>query len=207
MSPLDLIEADEEDKLKSFPKNIDLKDEIEWTLLKDYANTCYEFSNVSAYYFPGVLLAAGDRFWDHMFNLFWRLCQFIDLRRIFAASICQIALIIGPVATNRDLVKCFLLFMMDDYKVLIEAIKNMANFMQLVDQSVHKKLIRSMRMCLEKKSNDYKIREAISQQLIVILKRKEFPKKQIGENLLRMAMYFIQDRYHHIRLAGMDAVN
>jgi hypothetical protein len=175
-------------------------------LLKSYANTSYEYSNISAYYFPGVLLAAGNRFWDQMFNLFWRLCQFIDLRRIFAASICQIALIAGPEATNRDLVKCYLLFMMDDYKVLIEAIKNLANFMQLVESSVHKKLIRSLRLCLEKKSNDYKIREAISQQLIVILRCEEFPKKAIGDNLLRMAIYFIQDRYSHIRMAGIEAV-
>lgn len=195
-----------------------------------------EWDQICAYSFPAVVLTMGKPNWPLLKGQLQTLCCAIrwEVRQIIVASIYQIALIIGRAYASQDLVPIFLGFFKDLDNVKIEALHNVAKFLQVIDKRRHIEVVAHLGECLEPENvTNWRFRKDLAQE---ILKLMEIYKNDLEENvteaattpavvggatgmddlalineeclkyLTGYALRLLMDRVHSVREVAMDAI-
>lgn len=193
-----------------------LPEEIEWTLIEDFVymkdidNTlCFK----CAYNFPAVMLTLGRKFWPLMHQHFLSLCNDLQsnvrVRKTMAKSIYQVALIIGSEQATKDLVAPFVEFFKDVDEIKIEVVKQVSNFIKIVDPSKHELIINQLEMCWLPTINviNWRLREQIGVQIVELNKFvQRIQKENCVLYLTGLALKLMMDKYDSVRKVGIDAV-
>lgn len=140
-----------------------------------------EWDQICAYSFPAVVLTMGKNNWPLMKNQLQTLCSAIrwEVRQILVASIYQIALIIGRDFASQDLVPVFVSFFKDLDNVKIEALHNVAKFLQVIDKRRHIEIVAHLSECLEPENvTNWRFRMDLATE---ILKLMEIYKNDLEE--------------------------
>lgn len=191
-------------------------EEIEWNLIEDFVymkdidNTlCFK----CAYNFPAVMLTLGRKFWPLLHQHFLSLCNDLQsnvrVRKTMAKSIYQIALIIGSEQATKDLVAPFVEFFKDIEEIKIEVVKQVSNFIKIIDPSKHELIVNQLEMCWLPTINvvNWRLREEIGIQIVELNK---FVQRVQKENcvlyLTGLALKLMMDKYDCVRKVGIDAV-
>jgi hypothetical protein len=190
--------------------------EVEWNLIEDFvymkdidSNLCFK----CAYNFPAVMLTLGKQFWPLLHQHFLSLCNdlhsSVRVRKTMAKSIYQIALIIGSEQTTKDLVAPFVEFFKDVDEIKIEVVKQISNFIKIVDPSKHEIIVNQLEMCWHPTINvvNWRLREQIGVQIVEL--NTLGPKIQKENCLLYLtglALKLMMDKYDCVRKVGIDAV-
>lgn len=189
--------------------------EVEWNLIEDFVymkdidnNLCFK----CAYNFPAVMLTLGKKFWPLLHQHFLSLCNdlqsSVSVRKTMAKSIYQIALIIGSEQATKDLVAPFVEFFKDIDDIKIEVVKQVSNFIKIVDPSKHEIIVNQLEMCWLPTINvvNWRLREQIGIQIVELNKLGQYIQK---ENcilyLTGLALKLMMDKYDCVRKVGIDA--
>lgn len=192
-------------------------EEIEWTLIEDFVymkdidNTlCFK----CAYNFPAVLLTLGRKFWPLLHQHFLSLCNDLQsnvrVRKTMAKSIYQVALIIGSEQATKDLVAPFVEFFKDIDEIKIEVVKQVSNFIKIVDPSKHELIINQLELCWQPTINviNWRLREQIGVQIVELNKFvQRIQKENCVLYLTGLALKLMMDKYDSVRKVGIDAVS
>nr|XP_029735096.1 serine/threonine-protein phosphatase 4 regulatory subunit 1 isoform X2 [Aedes albopictus] len=188
-------------------------EEVEWNLLEDFVhmkNINKELCFQCAYSFPAIVLTFGEKFWPILSSHFFALCNDIQItvRRTMAASISQIALIIGREQATRDLVAPYTEFLMDSDEMKIEVVNTLAEFLKVIDGSEHETLMDQLSLCLQPPLNmmNWRFREAVARQIVQLVPmHSKIRKENCLLYLTGLAMRLMIDKYDSVRKAGVDA--
>lgn len=199
-------------------QNLDNKpDEVEWNLIEDFVymkdidtTLCFK----CAYNFPAVMLTLGRKFWPLLHQHFLSLCNDLQsnvrVRKTMAKSIYQIALIIGSEQATKDLVAPFVEFFKDIDEIKIEVVKQVSNFIKIIDPSKHELIVNQLEMCWLPTINvvNWRLREEIGIQIIELNKFvHRIQKENCVLYLTGLALKLMMDKYDCVRKVGIDAVS
>lgn len=191
--------------------------EVEWNLIEDFVymkdidnNLCFK----CAYNFPAVMLTLGKQFWPLLHQHFLSLCNDLQssvrVRKTMAKSIYQIALIIGSEQATKDLVAPFVEFFKDIDEIKIEVVKQVSNFIKIVDPSKHEIIVNQLEMCWHPTINvvNWRLREQIGVQIVELNKfGPRIQKENCLLYLTGLALKLMMDKYDCVRKTGIDAVS
>uniref|UniRef100_A0A336M0L6 CSON009591 protein n=1 Tax=Culicoides sonorensis TaxID=179676 RepID=A0A336M0L6_CULSO len=187
--------------------------ETEWSLVEDFIHMKdidNEMMYQCAYYFPAVIFTLGKTFWPLLQSHFIELCYNLEtsVRKTMAASISQIALIIGREHTTRDMVAPYLEFFRETDEIKIEAVKAMPTFIKVVDPQEHDRILTQLSLCLTPpfKKVNWRLREIVGHQIIQLVKiHEQINKENCLLYLIGLAMKLMIDKYDCVRKVGVDA--
>lgn len=163
-----------------------------------------------AYHFPAVVLTLGRKNWPVMCSLLQLLCNhgIDDIRKTMASSIYQIALIIGRKLATQDLVPIYLRFFEDQDKVKVVALKNLSNFLTVIDRPQHDIIVAALSNCLgEYYEAGWRFREEFAQQILVLVKSfNELAWSTHKLHLIGITIKLLRDRVNSIRKIALETV-
>lgn len=202
--------------LSNLENNNNSNDEVEWNLIEDFVfmkdidNTlCFK----CAFNFPAVMLTLGRKFWPLLHQHFLSLCNDLQssvrVRKTMAKSIYQIAQIIGSEQATKDLVAPFVEFFKDIDEIKIEVVKQISNFIKIVDPSKHELIVNQLEMCWLPTINviNWRLREQIGVQIVELNKLNlRIQKENCVLYLTGLALKLMMDKYDCVRKVGIDAV-
>lgn len=191
--------------------------EVEWNLLEDFVymkdidtNLCFK----CAYNFPAVMLTLGRKFWPLLHQHFLSLCNDLQssvrVRKTMAKSIFQIAQIIGSENATKDLVAPFVEFFKDSDEIKIEVVKQVSNFIKIIDPSKHELIVNQLEMCWLPNFNavNWRLREQTGVQIVELNKLNNYIKKDnCVLYLTGLALKLMMDKYDCVRKVGIEAVS
>lgn len=164
-----------------------------------------------AYHFPAVVLTLGRKNWPVMCSLLQLLCNhgIDDIRKTMASSIYQIALIIGRKLATQDLVPVYLRFFEDQDKVKVVALKNLSNFLTVIDRPRYDIIVAALSNCLgEYYEAGWRFREEFAQQILILVKSfDELAWSTHKLNLIGITIKLLRDRVNSIRKIALETVN
>lgn len=214
---LDLIDSDWESQRPDRSELMNpalFEGETEWSLIEDFVhmkNIDADMLYQCAYYFPAVLFTFGGRFWPIFQPHFTELCYNfqVSVRKTVAASISQVALIIGREYATRDLVAPFMDFFFDNVEIKMGVLKNLSTFIKVVEPSEHPKILNQFNRCLNpsaKGGANWRFREALGIQLLKLIEMHE----QINQShcilyLIAISYKLMEDQYDCVRKIGVEA--
>ncbi|XP_070493398.1 serine/threonine-protein phosphatase 4 regulatory subunit 1-like isoform X2 [Chironomus tepperi] len=189
--------------------------EVEWNLIEDFVymkdidnNLCFK----CAFNFPAVMLTLGRKFWPLLHQHFLSLCNDLQssvrVRKTMAKSIFQIAQIIGSENATKDLVAPFVEFFKDIDEIKIEVVKQISNFIKIIDPSKHELIVNQLEMCWLPTFNvvNWRLREQIGIQIVELNKLNNHIKKDnCVLYLTGLALKLMMDKYDCVRKVGIDA--
>lgn len=145
-----------------------------------------------------------------MFDLLQVLCGEIQwkIRKTVAASIFQIALIVGKEIASRDLAPIFLGFFKDLDEIKIEALRNLTNFLKVIKPNGHDSIIMILEKCLQSDSaSNWRLREELAQQLYLLMHMyKGSNKKKCILYITGLSLMLLTDKVNNVREIALNAV-
>lgn len=189
-----------------------------------------EWDHNCAYSFPAVVLTMGKSNWPLLKGQLQTLCCAIrwEVRQIVVSFIYQIALIIGREYASQDLVPVFLGFFKDLDNVKIEALHNVAKFLQVIDKRKHIEIVAHLGECLEPENvTNWRFRKDLAQEIVKLM--EIYKNDQVGEQndsqatetrqddlavineeclkyLTGYTLRLLMDRVHCVREVAMEAI-
>lgn len=146
-----------------------------------------------------------------MRDLLHTLCNDINwkIRKTVATFIYQIGLIIGRDNANRDLVPIFMGFFMDLDEVTIEALRNLMDFLQIIDIPFHHKILFRLGCSLHTDNyTNWRFREELVQQVLnLIQKYGHVYNTDCIIYLTGIAVTLLSDEVCSVRDIALNAVN
>lgn len=125
-----------------------------------------------------------------------------------ASAIYQIALILGRDLTKRDLVPIYVEFFKDLDEVKGSALKNLANFLRVIDLEHHNIILTiCLELSLDSAPKNWRFREELAKQVLELIKFYENKDKE--ESLLYLtgiAFTLLMDKANRVREIAFDAV-
>lgn len=189
-----------------------MEHEVEWCLIEDFIHMKdidREMLYECAYCFPAIIFTFGARFWPLFRTHFIDLCYDCQMpvRKTMAASMSQVALIIGRANATADLVDPYVDCFSDNEVIMTEALKNMASFIKVVDPSKHERIINLLQQCLmQAKKIMWRLRETLGYQIMELIKiHDKINKVYCLPYLIGLALRLMIDRYDCVRKVGVDA--
>lgn len=184
-----------------------------------------EWDQICAYSFPAVVLTMGKQHWKLLKGQLQTLCCAIrwEVRQVIVASIYQIALIIGREYATQDLVPVFLGFFKDLDNVKIEALHQVAKFLQVIDKRRHIEVVAHLGECLEPENvTNWRFRKDLAQEIVKLMEIYKMDQEEqqgeerqddlavINEECLKYltgyALRLLMDRVHCVREVAMEAL-
>ncbi|KAI8099944.1 armadillo-type protein [Halteromyces radiatus] len=161
---------------------------------------------ICAYNFPAVVLTAGADYWDsHLKDTYLSLTKDyqIKVRRTFAYSLHEIARIIGPERTERDLVQIFALYLMDLDDVKQGVLEHLAEFLGTLAVSSRNEYIPILTEVWDGVMTNWRLRDILAAQLreIALL----FDAARVVEHVLPLAIRACNDEFAAVRETGVEA--
>ncbi|KAI9315825.1 armadillo-type protein [Dichotomocladium elegans] len=161
---------------------------------------------ICAYNFPAVVLTAGANYWDsHLKDTYLSLTKDyqIKVRRTFAYSLHEIARIIGPERTERDLVQIFALYLMDLDEVKQGVLEHLAEFLGTLVVSSRNEYIPILAEVWDGVMTNWRLRDILAGQLRYIAQL--FDATRVVDNILPLAIRACQDEFAAVRETGVES--
>lgn len=161
-----------------------------------------------AYNFPAVVLTAGVGYWDHLFkDTYLNLTKDYQLkvRRTFAYSLHEIARIIGPERTERDLVQIFALYLMDLDDVKQGVLEHLSEFLSVLAVSSRNDYIPILAEVWDGVLSNWHLRNILTDQLRGIARL--FDASRVVEHILPLALRACHDEFAAVRESGAEIVS
>ncbi|CEP07968.1 hypothetical protein [Parasitella parasitica] len=159
---------------------------------------------ICAYNFPVVALTAGADYWDeHLRETYLGLTKDyqIKVRCTFAHSLHDIARIIGPERTERDLVQIFALYLMDLDDVKQGVLEHLADFLGTLAVSSRNEYIPILTEVWDGVSTNWHLRNILAAQLIEI--SMLFDASRVVEHILPLVVRACHDEFAAVRETGV----
>lgn len=160
-----------------------------------------------AYNFPAVVLTAGVGYWDsHLKDTYLSLTKDYQLkvRRTFAYSLHDIARIIGPERTERDLVQIFALYLMDLDDVKQGVLEHLSEFLSVLAVSSRNEYIPILAEVWDGVMSNWHLRDILAHQLRDIARL--FDAARVVEHILPLAIRACHDEFAAVRETGVEIV-
>ena len=161
-----------------------------------------------AFNFPAVVLTAGVDYWDsHLKDTYLNLTKDYQLkvRRTFAYSLHDIARIIGPERTERDLVQIFALYLMDLDDVKQGVIEHLSEFLSVLAISSRNEYIPILAEVWDGVRSNWHLRDILAHQLRDIAEL--FDASRVVEHILPLAIRACHDDFAAVRETSVDIVS
>ncbi|KAI8879289.1 ARM repeat-containing protein [Backusella circina FSU 941] len=158
-----------------------------------------------AFSFPAVTITVGVDYWDsHLRDTFLSLTKDyqVKIRRTFAFSLHEIAKIIGPEKTERDLVQIFALYLMDLDDVKQGVLEHLSDFLNALEESSRNEYIPILAEVWDGVVNNWHLREILAGQLRDIAQLFDAPR--VVEHILPLALRATQDMFAAVRERGLE---
>lgn len=160
---------------------------------------------ICAYNFPAVVMTAGADFWDtHLRETYLNLTKDyqIKVRCTFAHSLHDIARIIGPERTERDLVQIFALYLMDLDDVKQGVLEHLADFLGTLAVSSRNEYIPILAEVWDGVATNWHLRNILARQLreISLL----FDASRVVEHVLPLVVRACHDEFAAVRQTGVS---
>ncbi|KAI8997081.1 armadillo-type protein [Pilobolus umbonatus] len=158
-----------------------------------------------AYNFPAVVLTTGVEYWDsHLKETYLNLTKDyqIKVRKSFAHSLHDIARIIGPERTERDLVQIFALYLMDLDDVKQGVLEHLADFLGVLAISSRNEYIPILAEVWDGVMVNWYLRDILTSQLRDIAKL--FDASRVVEHILPLAIRACHDEFAAVRETGVE---
>ncbi|KAI9255493.1 armadillo-type protein [Sporodiniella umbellata] len=160
---------------------------------------------ICAYNFPAVVLTAGAELWDsHLRETYLNLTKDyqIKVRCTFAHSLHDIARIIGPERTERDLVQIFALYLMDLDDVKQGVLEHLADFLGTLAVSSRNEYIPILAEVWDGVATNWHLRNILAGQLreISLL----FDASRVVEHVLPLVVRACHDEFAAVRQTGVQ---
>ncbi|KAI9363798.1 armadillo-type protein [Pilaira anomala] len=160
---------------------------------------------ICAYNFPAVVLTAGADYWNgHLRETYLNLTKDyqIKVRCTFAHSLHDIARIIGPERTERDLVQIFALYLMDLDDVKQGVLEHLADFLGTLAVSSRNEYIPILAEVWDGVSTNWHLRNILAAQLkdISLL----FDASRVVEHVLPLVVRACHDEFAAVRETGVQ---
>ncbi|KAI8997783.1 armadillo-type protein [Pilobolus umbonatus] len=164
-----------------------------------------ERAYICAYNFPAVVLTAGVEYWDsHFRDVYLNLTKDyqIKVRCTFAHSLHDIARIIGPERTERDLVQIFALYLMDLDDVKQGVLEHLSDFLGTLAVSSRNEYIPILAEVWDGVSTNWRLRNILAAQLrqIALL----FDASRVVEHVLPLVVRACHDEFSSVRKTGIQ---
>lgn len=151
------------------------------------------------------------RYWHLLRGLLQTLCDDIHwkIRKTVAVFIYQIGLIIGRAKATKDLVPIFMGFFKDLDEVKIEAVRNLTDFLQIIDIEHHHKIIFRLGCCLKTDNySNWRFREELAQQVLNLIRKYGTTyNSDCVIYLTGIALNLLSDEVCTVREIALDAVS
>ncbi|KAI8326855.1 armadillo-type protein [Choanephora cucurbitarum] len=160
---------------------------------------------ICAYNFPAVVLTAGADYWNsHLRDTYLNLTKDyqIKVRCTFAHSLHDIARIIGPERTERDLVQIFALYLMDIDDVKQGVLEHLADFLGTLAANSRNEYIPILQEVWDGVSNNWHLRNILAGQLIDI--SLLFDASHVVECILPLVVRACHDEFAAVRETGVS---
>ncbi|KAI8384178.1 armadillo-type protein [Blakeslea trispora] len=160
---------------------------------------------ICAYNFPAVVLTAGVDYWNsHLRDTYLNLTKDyqIKVRCTFAHSLHDIARIIGPERTERDLVQIFALYLMDIDDVKQGVLEHLADFLGTLAANSRNEYIPILQEVWDGVSNNWHLRNILAGQLIDI--SLLFDASHVVECILPLVVRACHDEFAAVRETGVS---
>ncbi|OAD65174.1 hypothetical protein PHYBLDRAFT_184209 [Phycomyces blakesleeanus NRRL 1555(-)] len=159
---------------------------------------------ICAYNFPVAVLTAGHEYWDsHLRETYLNLTKNyqIKVRCTFAYSLHEIARIIGPENTERDLVQIFAMYLMDLDDVKQGVLEHLADFLGTLAVTSRNEYIPILAEVWDGVMTNWRLRAILTAQLrdIALL----FDASRVVEHILPLAIRACHDEYAAVRETGV----
>ncbi|KAG2205706.1 hypothetical protein INT47_008063 [Mucor saturninus] len=160
---------------------------------------------ICAYNFPAVVLTAGVEYWNsHLRETYLNLTKDyqIKVRCTFAHSLHDIARIIGPERTERDLVQIFALYLMDMDDVKQGVLEHLADFLGTLAVSSRNEYIPILAEVWDGVSTNWHLRNILAAQLKEI--SMLFDASRVVEHVLPLVVRACHDEFAAVRETGVE---
>ncbi|CAO3616526.1 unnamed protein product [Mucor hiemalis] len=160
-----------------------------------------------AFNYPAIVLTAGVAYWDsHLKDTYLNLTKDYQLkvRRTFAYSLHEIARIIGPERTERDLVQIFALYLMDLDDVKQGVLDNLSDFLSVLAVSSRNEYIPILAEVWDGVMSNWHLRNILAHQLRDIAGL--FDASRVVEHILPLAIRACHDEFAAVRETGVEIV-
>lgn len=160
---------------------------------------------ICAYNFPAVVLTAGVEYWNnHLRETYLNLTKDyqIKVRCTFAHSLHDIARIIGPERTERDLVQIFALYLMDLDDVKQGVLEHLADFLGTLAVSSRNEYIPILAEVWDGVSTNWHLRNILAAQLKQI--STLFDASRVVEHVLPLVVRACHDEFAAVRETGVE---
>ncbi|KAF7723996.1 Serine/threonine-protein phosphatase 4 regulatory subunit 1 [Apophysomyces ossiformis] len=157
-----------------------------------------------AYNFPAVVLTAGVDYWDSCLkDTYLELTKDHQarVRATFARSLHEIARIIGPERTERDLVQIFALYLMDLDQVKKGVLNHLADFLAALATETRNEYIPILAEVWDGVATSWRLRDILVVQLRQICTL--FDASRVVEHILPLAVRACQDGFAAVRENGV----
>ena len=154
-----------------------------------------------AYNFPAVLLTLGKERWADLSHAYHQLCAHNDqaVRKCMAASLHEIARILGPELAESELIQTFRDFFSDLEAVRLVAFAHFADFVACVGTKGRDSLLKEMRVLQHSKAN-WRLKELLAQQIAGLVPL--YSSEKCAASLLPLAMALADDDVYEVRDAA-----
>ncbi|XP_013391161.1 serine/threonine-protein phosphatase 4 regulatory subunit 1-like isoform X1 [Lingula anatina] len=159
-----------------------------------------EIARHCAYSFPAVAYTLGREHWPCLKDLYDQLSQNIQwkVRRTLAFSIHELATIMGPEVTEKDLVPVFDGFLKDLDEVRVGVLTHLADFLKLLNPSTRSMYLPKVAEFLTTdNSRNWRFREELGQQLVSLCEL--FSCDELSRHILPIALTLAEDRVAEVR--------
>uniref|UniRef100_A0A915LDY7 Serine/threonine-protein phosphatase 4 regulatory subunit 1 n=1 Tax=Romanomermis culicivorax TaxID=13658 RepID=A0A915LDY7_ROMCU len=159
-----------------------------------------EISRHCAFNFPAVAFTIGRKHWPMIKPTYLALANDMQwkVRRTLAFSIHNLAAILGPEITAKDLLPVFIGFLRDLDEVRIGVLKNLYEFLKLLEKDVRTGLLSHLADFLQTENyRNWRFRHLFAEQLILLCDL--FDAGDVNEYLSPIAMTLAIDKVAEIR--------
>jgi len=164
----------------------------------------HELTHHCAFSFPAVALTLGRKYWPCLKETYESLASDVQwkVRWTLASSIHQMALILGPEHTSRDLLPVFLNFMKDLDEVRFGLLQNLSSTLRLLNRPEQLAILpRMMEFLKMDNPRNWRFRSTLAEQVISLAPL--FSPMDIKEYLLPIAFSLLKDKVSEVRLGAI----
>jgi len=180
-------------------------------LLSSYGSNCYQadINCICAFSLPAVALTLGQENWPCLRPIFNLLVVGLstNIRLILASSLHELAKIIGPFYSNRDLLPALFAFMDQSDDVRERILKNLSPLVNTFDKAQQKTILRKLPE-FYKLDNEYnwRFRVEFINQFTKIVQLFDKP-KQFSQIIIPMIFSLLEDRIAEVRKSAIPLLS
>lgn len=167
-----------------------------------------DLSHHCAYSFPAVAMTLGRKHWPCLKEAYEYLARDLHMkvRWTLASSLHQMALILGPEHTSRDLLPIFMSFTRDSEEVRFAILQNLSSILPLFNRIEQLAILpRIGDFLYSDKPRNWRFRYTLAEQVMGI--SSLYCPQDIKECLLPIAYTLLQDKVSEVRLAAIKLMS